>query len=199
MLNIKFEEKLELIKFYHCQEEEALKLKQEIDEEACENYDTDYLSSVFLEMRYFSYVEDYKEKLDNITLINLFLKSLGEPYTKYMVNEPYVEHWQKLDRLNVRLRLISLLTGGTSGLTLVFYPTSVAENFADRLLAYIGEPTIFLASMFQDLFPPQFPKTGSYTTLSGSGYDLFRFPCTSEGIIFISENKIGILWCFGCD
>jgi hypothetical protein len=193
-----FEKNLQRFEFQTCQDAEALKLKQEIDEEAFSDYDIAELTTVFLEMRYFSY--ESKRNLDKVALVKQFLNSLGEPYTKYIVEEPYIENWQKLDEDGVRIRLISLLTGGLSGLTQVFYPNEIAIGFVDRLLLWVGKPASFLANMFWYITPPeQYPKTGPYIVCGSSGYNLFHFPCSSDGVIFISEDKIGIIWCFGCD
>lgn len=193
-------ENLEPVRFYSCQDQEALKLKQEIDEEACENDDIEELTTVFLEVKHFSYLENCRGKVDTVKLIKLFLKNLNEPYTKYIVSEPYIENWQKLNEDEVKIRMISLLTGGISGLTQVFYPVEIAENFVKRLLEWIGSPAIYLTNMFHNLIPINHHiERDTYIVASASGYNLFPFRCSSEGVIFISENKLGILWCFGCD
>lgn len=193
-------ENLEPVMFYNCQDKESLKLKQEIDEEACENDDIEELTTVFLEVRHFSYLENCRGKVDTVKLIKLFLNNLDEPYTKYIVSEPYIENWQKLNEGEAKIRMISLLTGGISGLTQVFYPVEIAIDFVDRLVDWIGNPAIFLTNMFRQIIPlDKQTKSYPYIVSSASGYDLFPFPCSSEGVIFISENKIGILWCFGCD
>lgn len=192
--------RLREISFSPCQDDECFQLQRMVEEEATQADDTQDLATCFLIVHSVNTVQPFSDVPVPDVLAHSFLDGLAAPYSRYVPPEHAEHRFEELMRSEAENVMLRLLTRGASNEPPIFDDLSTARQFTHRVINLFGSNCRFLTNMKRDDVPVQPPGKDYRIISSASGFSVFKVGhCNDEGIIFVSPNRVGILWFLGYD